>query len=130
MVSSILDPAALLPTLTQLLPPNGKRLTNPHDGLAALVHTIMTALAFRLISVDESSPARTFADNVLPDSWNSHGPGSYTFRYKHDQSSLEFLLKVSTLGSRTLVYAIALEVGLVSYTHRFCTYSSRSMIER
>jgi len=48
-------------------------------------------------------------NNILPEDWAKHGPGSYTLRYKHDQSSLEFLLKVSKLGNRTLFNAIALE---------------------
>ena len=98
-------------------------MTSPHDGLAALLHTIMTILSFRLIAVDDTSSAQTFADNVLPEGWNSHAPGSYTFRYKHDQSSLEFLLKVSKLGNRTLVHAIALEVGNVPCIYCFCIHS-------
>jgi len=48
-------------------------------------------------------------NNILPEEWSQHGPGNYTFRYKHDQSSLEFVVKVAKLGSRTLLNAIALE---------------------
>ncbi|THH33578.1 hypothetical protein EUX98_g538 [Antrodiella citrinella] len=109
MVSNILDPAAILSSLPKLLPAARKRLATPQDGLAAFFHAIMTVLAFRLVSLDESSPTASFSDNVLPEEWNSHGPGNYTFRYRHDQSSLEFLLKISKLGGRTLVYAIAIE---------------------
>ena len=119
MASSILDPSAVLSAEAKLLPPNDKRLASPQDALAALLHTLFTVLSFRLIAVDESSSTQSYPGNVLPDRWNKDGPGSYTFRYRHDQSSLEFLLKVSKLGSRTLVHAIALEVGNV-----FCTYMS------
>lgn len=71
----------------------------------------MTALGFRLIAIDDTSPSQSYPNNVLPESWDAHGPGSYTFRYRHDQSSLEFVLKVSKLGGRTMIHAIAVEVG-------------------
>ena len=110
MAANILDPAALVAKLAHVLPPSKPSLQSPTEGLAALVHSIMSVLAFRLIAVDDHSATRTFEDNVLPDEWSLHGPGSYTFRYKHEQSSLEFLLKVTKLGSRTVLNAIALEV--------------------
>ncbi|TCD66930.1 hypothetical protein EIP91_000708 [Steccherinum ochraceum] len=109
MVANILDPAAVLSSLVKVLPITGKRLATPQDALAAFFHTILTVLEFRLISIEDSGASQTFDENVLPEAWNSHGPSSYTFRYRHDQSSLEYLLKVSKLGNRTLVNAIALE---------------------
>lgn len=93
------------------MPPSKKVLQSPVEALAALVHSAMSVLGFRLVAVDDSSPARTFENNVLPDEWNQHSPGSYTFRYRHEQSSLEFLLKVLKLGSRTVINAIAVEVS-------------------
>jgi proteasome inhibitor subunit 1 (PI31) len=71
----------------------------------------MTALEFRLVAADESSPP-LLETNVLPPQWNKQGPGHYALRYKHNQSSLEFLVKVVNLGRRTLINAIALEVCL------------------
>jgi len=109
MSRNLLDPSALLSTLPSLLPASNKKLDNPQDALAALAHTIMAVLGFRLIGVDDSSSARTFEGNQLPEEWKQHGPGSYAFRYRHEQSSLEFLLKISKLGSRTMINAIALE---------------------
>ncbi|CAL1701438.1 unnamed protein product [Somion occarium] len=109
MSRNILDPSSLLSTLPSLLPPSKKKLETPHDALAALFHTILFVLGFRLIGVDENSPAREISDGVLPDEWALHAPGTYTFRYRHDQSSLEFIIKVCKLGSRTLVHAIAVE---------------------
>ena len=105
-----LDPAALTGRLPSLLPEAAKKLDSSQDGLVALLHTAMVELGFRLIAVDEHSPPKTDLNNILPEDWVKHGPGSYTLRYKHDQSSLEFLLKVSKLGNRTLFNAIALEV--------------------
>ena len=106
-----LDPAVLTGRLSSLLPETVKKLNSAQDGLAALLHTAMVELGFRLIAVDEHSSPSPDLNNVLPEDWAKHGPGNYAFRYKHDQSSLEFLLKVSKLGNRTLFHAIALEVS-------------------
>lgn len=110
MASNILDPAALTAQLVSLLPPSNNRLSSAHDGLAALVHTIFTTLGFRLIANDDTSPERTFQNNVLPEDWNTRGLTDHTLRYRHEQSSLEFLVKVIRLGQRTLINAIAIEV--------------------
>lgn len=109
-MSNILDPATLTTQLVARLPPSNKRLSSVHDGIAALIHTIFSALAFRLIAIDDISSARTFQDNILPEDWNTKGLTDHTLRYKHEQSSLEFLVKVVRLGQRTLINAIALEV--------------------
>ncbi|KAI0693556.1 PI31 proteasome regulator N-terminal-domain-containing protein [Cytidiella melzeri] len=108
-MSNILDPSALLSKIPSLLPAEKQEFQSSHDGLAALVHSTMTALGFRLVGVEDNATTRTFENNVLPPEWNSHGPGSYTFRYKHEQSSFEFVLKVSKLGTRTMINAIAIE---------------------
>lgn len=110
--TDILDPSALISLLPTLLHPSSKSLASPQDAIAALLHTVLTAVAFRLVAVDETSAADSTLANVLPPSWNKDGPGHYTFRYRHDQSSLEFILKVSKLGGRTLINAIAVEVRL------------------
>ncbi|KAF7301380.1 hypothetical protein MIND_00703200 [Mycena indigotica] len=106
-MSDILDPAALIAHLP-LLVPSETTLSSPQDGLAALLHTAMNALAFRLIAVDDETTS-TSALTVLPETWNKSGPGHYMFKYKHDQSSLVFVLTVSKLGGRTVINAIALE---------------------
>ncbi|KAL4075967.1 PI31 proteasome regulator N-terminal-domain-containing protein [Scleroderma yunnanense] len=109
MASNILDPAALVDQLPSLLPSSNKTLTSSHDGIAALVHTAFTALGFRLVATDDVSPARSHPDNVLPDDWNTKGPVDRTLRYKHEQSSFEFLVKIIKLGQRTLINAIAVQ---------------------
>lgn len=75
----------------------------------------MSTLGFRLIAIDESSGQNLSSATVLPAEWNKNGPGHYTFKYKHDQSSLEFVLNVSKLGGRTLINAIAVEVSPYMY---------------
>ncbi|KAK7061612.1 PI31 proteasome regulator N-terminal-domain-containing protein [Favolaschia claudopus] len=103
-----LDAAGLISLLPTLLPPSKQALSSSQDGIAALIHTALTALAFRLVGIDDSSTTSSSL-TVLPEDWNKNGPSHYTFRYKHDQSSLEFLVKVSKLGGRTLINAIAFE---------------------
>ncbi|KAF8222750.1 hypothetical protein L208DRAFT_1412953 [Tricholoma matsutake] len=112
MSSNILDPSALLSLLPSLLPPSS--ISSPQDAIAALLHSIMSTLAFRLIAIDETSVQNLPSATVLPTEWNKNGPGHYTFKYRHDQSSLEFVLKVSKLGAHTLINAIAVESDKVA----------------
>ncbi|KAH7879641.1 PI31 proteasome regulator N-terminal-domain-containing protein [Lentinula edodes] len=108
-MANILDASALTSLIPTLLPPNQKSLQSPQDALAVLSHAILSSLAFRLIAVDDSNNNNEINSNSLPENWNSHGPGGYTFRYKHEQSSLEFVVKLTKLGKRTVVNAIAVE---------------------
>jgi len=84
-----------------------KELKSPQDGIAVLVHTTLASLGFRLIAVDEVSPMSDSLLNVLPETWNKNGPNHYLFRYKHEQSSLEYVITFVKLGHRTLINAIA-----------------------
>lgn len=108
-MSNILDPAALISLLPTLLPPDQKVLGSQQAGLAVLIHSALVSVGFRLIAVNDSTEDVS-PGNVLPTRWTKNGPNEYAFKYRHDQSSLEFLVKVSQLGKRTLVTAIALEV--------------------
>jgi hypothetical protein len=110
MAPDLLDPSALITPLLGLLPSNKKRLESQQDAIVALIHSAFHALSFRLIAVDDSSPASTTVNGILPEAWNTNGPGNYTLRYRHEQSSLEFVIKAIKLGSRTLINAIAVEV--------------------
>jgi proteasome inhibitor subunit 1 (PI31) len=108
-MSNLLDASALISLIPTVLSPSSKTLQSPQDALAVLSHSILSALAFRLIAIDDDSSGIQSSTNVLPEEWNKNGPGSYTFRYKHEQSSLEFIIKLTKLGSRTIVNAIAAE---------------------
>ncbi|KZW04281.1 hypothetical protein EXIGLDRAFT_828191 [Exidia glandulosa HHB12029] len=110
---SALDPSALLSLLPSLLPQDGKKLSSPTDALAVLFHTMLTALEFRLVAIDDDSVHQHAESNVLPPQWTAH-PGTHTFRYKHTQSSLEFVLKIIRLASRTVVNAITTETDKVA----------------
>lgn len=113
-MTNILDPSALISALPNFLPPSSSSLRSPQDAVAALVHTSFSTLGFRLVSItDHGTASGAFDGNVLPREWNQHAPSHYTFRYKHDQSSLEFIIKLSKLGSRIVINAIAAEVGFL-----------------
>lgn len=111
MATDILDPSALLSAIYSVLPEEDKNLKSPQDGLTVLLHTTLSALAFRLTAVEESSNSVS-TNNVLPAGWNTNGPGHYALKYKHDQSSLNFIIKISKLGNRTVINAIAEEVRI------------------
>ena len=128
-MSSLLDPSALIEQLPRLLPEASGSIQSPQDALTLLSHTLLTRLSFRLTSLSDASTAQVenFPSNVLPSSWNSSGPSSYTFRYAHDQSSLHFLLKVVSLGARILIHATALESNRTeSYELEVDRFTSRS----
>lgn len=131
-----LDPAAVIETLARLVQPAaqqlassssssspsssstsaGPSLSSPQDGLAAFFHAALTRLDFRLVGLaeddrlsDHPAAAEGSAPNSLPLDWNKNGPESYVLRYRHDQSSLTFLLKLLRMSSRVLVHASAVE---------------------
>lgn len=113
-MADVLDPSAILSLLPSLLPLSSKVLKSAQDGIAVLLHAALSAVGFRLIAVDEFAAANPLLGNSLPIEWNQHGPGHYTIRYRHEQSSLEFVVKLVKLGSRTLINAIAVEVRTAS----------------
>lgn len=110
----LLDTSALLGNIPNLLPTSSTSLSSSQDALAVLLHAAMTALSFRLVATDESATAQEplgTTPGQLPEGWNNKGPDVYTFKYKHDQSSFTFLLKLVKLSGRVIVHGIALEVG-------------------
>jgi len=67
---------------------------------------------FRCVGLSESEPNQENSDTsgsgVPPNGWNRNFD-VYSFKYKHSQSSMNFLLKCVTLGDRLLVHALAIE---------------------
>ncbi|CDR88577.1 uncharacterized protein SPSC_04404 [Sporisorium scitamineum] len=127
-MSDLLDPSALLHVLQQQLLPSTSSsssepmLRNPADALAAIIHTIVTRLDFRLtgLSEDDRLPpsqddsASSSSSNELPENWNAKGPDHYCFRYKHHQSSLDYLIKIVKLGNKALIHGVALQATKTS----------------
>ena len=120
-MTDILDPSALLHVLPSLLPSSSALpsstplLRHPSDALAALIHTIMTRLDFRLTGLSETDRLATPASDTssssskLPANWNTGGPDHYSFRYKHHQSSLDYLVKLVKLGNKMVIHGIAMQ---------------------
>lgn len=115
----LLDPSAVLSSLHGLLPSEDKSLDSPQDGIAVLLHTIMTLVGCRLVGMDDSSPDTQYENNILPAEWKKHSPDTYGFRYKHEQSSLVFFLKLVKLSKRLVIHGIALEVCTRRPYHSF-----------
>lgn len=112
-------------------------LPQPTDVIAALVHAIHTALDFRLVNQrqppstlpttsnanseddaidDGASETETAVDNEedtsqaegsLGSEWNGRGEDSYSFEYRHAQSSLTFRVRVGRMGGRVQIDATA-----------------------
>ncbi|GAA5844193.1 hypothetical protein JCM9279_001722 [Rhodotorula babjevae] len=108
MVPDPLSADALVALAPQLVSPSCT-LASPIQALALVVHTVHTALGFRLTQPrpldGDGHPA-----NRLPDEWPPHSSaGELKFRYRHDQSSLEFVVTVVELGDRALVAGAAVD---------------------
>jgi PI31 proteasome regulator N-terminal/PI31 proteasome regulator len=125
-----LSAESLLKLMVQSLPAKASDESSPvvKDAYAAIglfAHACMLAVGFRLIGLGEDHKigtsgcllcclssrcldASSDSQDVhkLPTAWDASS--TYAFRYAHPQSSMEYLMKVSRLGSKALVYAVAL----------------------
>ncbi|BGP43576.1 hypothetical protein JCM10449v2_007617 [Rhodotorula kratochvilovae] len=105
MAPDPLAPDALLALARRLVAPDAS-LSTPAQALALVVHALHSALGFRLVQPAPTEGADP--PNRLPDDW-PHPQGELKFRYKHDQSSLEFVISVVNLGDRLLVAGAAVD---------------------
>ncbi|GAA98741.1 uncharacterized protein L969DRAFT_43729 [Mixia osmundae IAM 14324] len=102
-MSRPLDPSSLLARVSQSVP-HEARLEKPIAVLAVLLHAIHVSLGFRLVSPQPGT------DGVeLPSAILASGKDSFAFKYRHEQSSMEFELHVHRLGGRGVANAIATE---------------------
>lgn len=105
-------------------------LKNPYDAIALLSHACMLAVGFRLVGLGEDhkigmpqytsfvqisktdstaeGTSEGSAAKPLPQQWNSSTSDDYAFRYAHSQSSLQYLLKISRLGSKSVVNCLGI----------------------
>ena len=87
------------------------QIKNAFDAIALAAHSSMLSVGFRLVGLGEdhrieasSSPS---TPQPLPPEWNANS-GSYSFRYAHSQSSMEYLLKVSRMGNKAVIMGMGL----------------------
>ncbi|PYH42290.1 proteasome inhibitor PI31 family protein [Aspergillus saccharolyticus JOP 1030-1] len=81
-------------------------LKTPYEAVAVIGHACMTAVGFRLVGLGEDHNLEHSDSPRLPSEWNAST--SFAFRYAHSQSSMQYLLKISRLGSKAVVLALAL----------------------
>ncbi|QIW99709.1 hypothetical protein AMS68_005227 [Peltaster fructicola] len=87
------------------------QLKTPHDAIAIAAHACLISVGFRLIGLGEDHKIEASSEAAdtrpLPEEWNANA-GHYAFRYKHNQSSMEYLLKVNRMGNKAVILAMGL----------------------
>lgn len=82
-------------------------LKTSYEAVALIGHACMVAVGFRLVGLGEDHNLESSTESpTLPAAWNTND--TFAFRYAHEQSSMEYLLKVSRLGNNVVVNALAL----------------------
>lgn len=89
---------------------NGPVIKNPYAAIAIFTHACMLAVGFKLIGLgeDDKIEAHSESDDIqrLPTHWDQHS--GYAFRYSHPQSSMEYMIKVTRLGGKAIIFGIGL----------------------
>ncbi|GAA5987300.1 hypothetical protein JCM5350_008139 [Sporobolomyces pararoseus] len=99
MPSEDLLSATQLLSLCHSLSPSSASLSSPSQVVLLLVHSIHSSLSFRLIDPKPQQEDK----NELPQDWEKNSNSNNGFKYKHDQSSLEFIISVVDLGDKLLI---------------------------
>jgi len=103
-MSDPLSPSTLINKSQSLCSPSTS-LPSPSSVLLLVLHSLHSSLSFRLIS-----PTPQDESNKLTQEWPAQGD-STKFKYKHDQSSLEFIISVVDLGDKLMVLGNAVNVN-------------------
>ncbi|KAI9842111.1 MAG: hypothetical protein M1837_007472 [Sclerophora amabilis] len=111
MSGNPLSASSLSTLMASSLPKStGSQVKTPYEAVALFCHAFMIAVGFRLIGLGEDHKIETSSDaqdpQPLPSEWNAST--SFAFRYAHSQSSMEYLIKVSRLGTKAVVFGIGL----------------------
>ena len=93
------------------LPTESPTIKTAYEAIALSAHAALISVGFRLVGLGEDHKIEAQSDNEdvqpLPAEWNAQN-GSYAFRYKHRQSSMEFLLKISRMGNKAVIMGMGL----------------------
>jgi len=88
-------------------------LRNEFDAVVAVLHCVMRELGFICTSLDEKvSSDEGFDKSVFPEGWNA-SRDSYSFQYKHSQSTMTFFVKCLLLNDKLLVHGLSKENNTV-----------------
>ncbi|KPI39138.1 uncharacterized protein AB675_4545 [Cyphellophora attinorum] len=113
--NTALSPDSILDLVAKSLPPSSSEsdtriLKDAYSAIAIFCHSCMLAVGFKLVGLGEGHKIEAQSDpqdvSPLPAEWNASS--SYAFRYTHPQSSMEFLVKVTRLGSKAIVNGVGL----------------------
>lgn len=70
----------------------------------------MLAVGFKLVGLGEEDRIEAHSETEhmerLPAQWDQHS--SYAFRYSHPQSSMEYMIKITRLGGKAIIFGIGL----------------------
>ena len=82
------------------------------EAVALAAHAAMVAVGFRLVGLGEehkiaSQPTDSSKHTILPADWNAT-KGAYAFRYAHSQSSMEYLLRVTSMGNKAVIMGMGI----------------------
>ena len=127
----VLDSEARPSTMTQ--DPRGSRkllsilvdtLSSPLEAISALSHACMLTTGFRFLGCGEDHKAGPqphphhlectdsieleFDESNIQKLWTSESPSHHEFRYAHPQSSMQFIIKVSRMGGKTVIMGVAI----------------------
>lgn len=109
--SSVLGPGSILSFMTKSLPEKQTDkpvIKNAYSAIALFTHACMLAVGFKLIGLGEDDKIEAHSETAdvqrLPQEWDTQS--SYAFRYSHPQSSMEFIVKVTRLGSKAIIFGV------------------------
>jgi len=109
---NVLSAASLAHMIRASLPKDASpQITTSHEAIALASHAAMIAVGFRMVGLGEDYKLETPSDrddiHELPTEWNANA-GHYSFRYKHSQSSMEYLIKANRMGNKVVVMGMGL----------------------
>lgn len=118
MAPDPLSAAGISNAIAQLLPSGpDSGLATSYEAVALTSHACMSQLDFKLRGLDEDHNLESNDgdgsdnnnDNILPSAWNARSASnSFSFRYSHPQSAMQYILKVSRLGKKALIHGVGL----------------------
>ena len=109
---NVLSSASLSHYMVNSLPKSASpQLNNAFDAVALAGHACMLAVGFRLVGLGEDHRIEASSDasqpQPLPSEWNASS-GSYSFRYAHGQSSMQYLLKISRMANKAVIMGMGM----------------------
>lgn len=110
--TNVLSTTSLSRYMIQSLPRDASpQLHNAFDSIALAAHACMLAVGFRLVGLGEDHRMDAASDpsdpQPLPTEWNANS-GSYSFRYAHSQSSMQYLIKISRMANKAIIMGMGM----------------------